>query len=170
MTTDNQDELLVVVDAHDRVIGAAPRCVIHREGLLHRAVHVLVFDSDGLLLLQQRSSTKDTYPLHWECVGGHVAPGESYEQTAQREVVEELGIESGPVEFLTKHGASEATGREFIAVFRTTVSGTIQPNPDEVLRVEPLQMAQVRAMAETGARPFSPAFIQTLHALVPLGF
>lgn len=165
MTTDNQEELLVVVDRQDRVLGAATRRAIHRDGLLHRAVHVLVFNTDGLLLLQQRSATKDTHPLHWECVGGHVAPGEDYEQTAQREVVEELGVEPGPVEFLTKHGASDATGLEFIAVFRTIVTGPFSPKPDEVLSVEPVQLDQLQRMIENRARPFSPAFIETMQAL-----
>jgi isopentenyl-diphosphate delta-isomerase type 1 len=169
MTTDNQDELLVVVDAQDRVVGKASRRVIHRDKLLHRAVHVLVFNGTGLLLLQQRSATKDTYPLHWECVGGHVAPGEEYEQTARREVLEELGVESGPLQFLTKHGPSEATGHEFIAVYKTVISDPVRPKAEEVLCVEPVEMTAVRAMAATLVRPFSPAFIETLRAIEPLG-
>ena len=65
MPYDNPAELFDVVDAEDRVIGQATRSEVHARGLLHRASHVFVFNSDGQLLLQQRSATKDAHPLCW---------------------------------------------------------------------------------------------------------
>src|SRR5690606_34978196 len=60
MTT---EEIFDVCDADDRVVGQARRSDVHARGLLHRAVHVFVFNSRGELLVQRRSANKDEYPL-----------------------------------------------------------------------------------------------------------
>ncbi len=78
-------ELLAVVDEHDNEIGAERRDVIHRDNLLHRAIHLFIFRPTGKLLLQQRSAAKDRYPLHWECVGSDLSPGTT--QVAQNYIV-----------------------------------------------------------------------------------
>ena len=69
-------EMLPVVDHRDREVGQAPRDQVHREGLLHRAVHVLVFDPAGRLYLQKRSPNKDTPPPEMDQLGlGTRGPG-----------------------------------------------------------------------------------------------
>ena len=55
-------ELLDVVDINDRVIGVKTRGEIHAKGLMHRAVHILVFNSKGELFIQKRSMCKDENP------------------------------------------------------------------------------------------------------------
>ena len=62
MTAGVSQELLDVVDAEDRVIGVKTRGEIHAQGLMHRAVHILVFNSKGELFLQKRSMSKDENP------------------------------------------------------------------------------------------------------------
>lgn len=72
----NYQELLDVVDEHDRVIGQATRERIHKEGLLHREIHVYFYNSVGDILFQKRGSDVDMNPdvLH-SSVGGHVDAG-----------------------------------------------------------------------------------------------
>ena len=53
------EELLDVVDEHDRVVGRERRGVIHARGLMHRSAQVLLFNSHGQLFLQKRSMNKD---------------------------------------------------------------------------------------------------------------
>lgn len=156
------DELLAVVNEHDEEIGAERRDVIHARGLLHRAVHVLVCAPDGRLLIQQRSSLKDTFPLHWECVGGHLSPGEAYRNAAEREVLEELGLAVEELQFLGKVAACEQTGMEFIEVYRATVSGTPRPAPSEVVAVEWMTMETLARELIHGGRLYSPTFRHTL--------
>src|SRR5260370_20546107 len=87
------EEIFDVVDENDRVIGRAPRSVVHAEKRLHRAVHVFVFNSRGELLLQKRSALKDEYPLcYTSSASGHLSAGETYEAAAPRELEEELGL------------------------------------------------------------------------------
>jgi len=90
-------ELLDIVDVHDRVTGVASRGEIHARGLMHRSVHVLVFNSENSVLLQKRSMQKDQFAGMWDSsCAGHVESGQSYEETAPRELQEELGF--SPVE------------------------------------------------------------------------
>ena len=59
------EEIFDVVNERDEVVGRAPRSEVHAHGLLHRAVHVLIFNARGELFLQKRSKTKDREPSRW---------------------------------------------------------------------------------------------------------
>ena len=60
------EELVLCLDAEDNVIDASSKLATHHgEGILHRAFSVLIFDSQGRLLVQQRSSDKITFPAVW---------------------------------------------------------------------------------------------------------
>jgi len=156
------DEILAVVDANDREIGGERRDVIHARDLLHRAVHVFVFGRDGRLLLQQRSAQKDTYPLHWECVGGHLSPGEKYREAAGREVQEELGVPAGDLHFLIKLCACRETGWEFIEVYRAVIESDPLPHPAEVIAVEWAKPGAVLREIANNGRLFSPSFLHSV--------
>ena len=82
-----------VVDENDNTTGTELRGAVHAKNLLHRAVHILVFNKAGELLLQKRSAWKDREPSKWDSsAAGHLEPGESYSDGAIRETEEELGI------------------------------------------------------------------------------
>jgi isopentenyldiphosphate isomerase len=121
------DELLYEVDEQDRPIGPRARGELHRLGLRHRAVHMLVFNAQGELFLQKRSLAKDINPGLWDTsAAGHVDFGESYDACAARELREELGIAgTAPLEFLFKLPASAGTGWEFVQVYRTVHDGEL---------------------------------------------
>lgn len=63
------------------------------EGLYHLVVHVWIRNGKGEYLMSQRSASRPTFPLLWECVGGSVLKGESSIDGALREVKEEIGID-----------------------------------------------------------------------------
>ena len=88
------NEIFDLVDDEDRVIGRAGRDEVHgNPALLHRVVHILVFDGRGRIYLQKRSEDKDVQPGRWDTsVGGHVDAGEERESAVLRELAEELGI------------------------------------------------------------------------------
>ena len=94
-STDNSDELFDVVNDKDEVIGQATRGEVHKnKKLIHRSIGVAVFNSKGELFLQKRSATKDTDPLLWTIsCSGHVRSGNDYDETAIRELKEELALE-----------------------------------------------------------------------------
>src|SRR6476661_9501954 len=87
------EEVFDVVNDRDEVIGQERRSEVHRRGLQHRAVHVLVFNSRGEVFLQKRSMKKDTFPGAWDSsASGHLDTGEDYDVCAVRELREEIGL------------------------------------------------------------------------------
>lgn len=152
------DELFDVVDADDRVIGQATRAEVHARGLLHRAVHIFVFNSAGELLIQMRSAAKDEYPLCWtSSASGHLDAGETYEQAAPREIQEELGL-AFPLEFVLKLPASAETSHEHSVLYRGISDDPPTINTAEIDRVEFHPLEAVATMLEDNPSEFSPAF------------
>ena len=162
MPYDNPAELFDVVDAEDRVIGQATRSEVHARGLLHRASHVFVFNSDGQLLLQQRSATKDAHPLCWtSSCSGHLDAGETYEIAAVRELKEEIGLEAD-VEFLVKLPAGPEPSNEHTALFRTTSDDCPRPDPTEVADLQWGDVDQWFGMLAVDPERFDPPFRELL--------
>ena len=150
------EELFDVVDCEDRVVGQQVRRVVHREGLLHRAVHIWLFDDEGRLLLQMRSASKDQFPLTWtSSASGHVDAGESYESAARRELEEELGV-TCELRRVAKLPASEATAQEFTVLFVGRHKGRLNPDPSEVADIRWWPVAGAVAEAARGTDNFSP--------------
>lgn len=127
-------ELLDVVDENDRVIGVKTRGEIHAQGLMHRAVHILVFNSSGELFIQKRSTGKDNNPGLWDSsAAGHVDSGEDYYDCAIRELSEELGISvSTPLEQLFRLPASPITDMEHCIVYRHIHEGPFELEAEEI--------------------------------------
>lgn len=146
------NELLPVVDHEDRQVELAPRAAVHAQGLLHRAVHVLVFTPDGRLWLQRRSMAKDTHPGKWtSSASGHVDPGEGYEAAARRELGEELGLELA-LTYVGKVAACMATENEFTAVYRAVTGQELRPDPVEISHMALFSLDQARALAADHAQ------------------
>lgn len=128
------EELFDIVDEHDAVVGCCPRREVHRLGLRHRAVHVLVFNARGEVFLQKRSLSKDCFPGTWDSsASGHLAPGEDYDAGALRELQEELGWQPAtPPTRLFKLAAGAETGQEFVWVYRAPGEGPFTLHPEEI--------------------------------------
>ena len=126
------EEIFDICDQDDQVIGQAPRSVVHREKLLHRAAHIFVFNRNGQLLVQVRSATKDEFPLcYTSSASGHLSAGEDYLESAQRELAEEIGI-TAPLTFVAKFPACEDFAWEHTTLYRAESDATPQPDPGEV--------------------------------------
>lgn len=128
------EELFDVVDLNDVVVGQATRKEVHARGLLHRAVHVFVFNCAGELFLQKRSQSKDTAPGAWDSsASGHVDAGEDYDGCVVRELREEIGLalDRTPARWLRLDACAE-TGNEFVWVYRGAAEGPFKLHPDEI--------------------------------------
>ncbi len=152
------------MDAEDRVVGQAPRGTVHGDNLLHRAVHILIFNTTGELFLQKRSRLKDRHPCVWDSsAAGHVDAGEDYDETATRELREELGI-SAALERVVKLPASERTGHEFIWLYRGQHDGPFDLARGEIEHAEFFPRALVTAWLEARPDDFAPGFAECWKA------
>lgn len=86
-------EQVILVDPDDHVLGMGEKLRVHREGWLHRAFSVFVFNPAGELLLQQRAWSKYHSGGLWSntCCS-HPRPGETVEAAALRRLQEEMGV------------------------------------------------------------------------------
>jgi 16S rRNA (adenine1518-N6/adenine1519-N6)-dimethyltransferase len=133
LAQDVHGEMFDVVDEANHVLRQASRHEVHKNGLRHRAVHIFVFNGAGELFLQKRSRWKDTHPLRWDSsAAGHVNAGDDYEETALREVHEEMGVTVARVELLAKIEAGAMTGWEFVHLFRAEHEGPFRLPPAEI--------------------------------------
>jgi len=155
---DDSQELFDVVDDEDRVIGQATRGEVHAKGLLHRSVHILVFNSAGDVFLQKRAMTKDENPGYWDSsAAGHVNAGEDYPACAHRELQEELGI-TGELQFFMKFSASRGTLWEHVHSFICTTDQKITINPLEISEGRFWPIAELQEARRHRAGRFTPTF------------
>jgi 16S rRNA (adenine1518-N6/adenine1519-N6)-dimethyltransferase len=160
VSNDAAEERFPVVDEEDRLKGAAPRSKVHANNLLHRAVHVLVFTPAGEVFLQMRSRWKDRHPLAWDSsAAGHVNAGEEYDQSAARELREELGIDI-PLEKVAKLPASERTGQEFICLYRGSYNEGLRLSPSEIEAGRFFPPRIVDRWIKARPRDFAPGFVE----------
>lgn len=109
-------EKLNILDEQGNIIGQEYRDVIHQKGLLHGEVHVWCVTPDNELIFQHRAKDKDTYPnLLDATAGGHVDLGETYDESAIKELKEETGLEAGVDDLIflrteIKNSYDEVTG------------------------------------------------------------
>lgn len=135
------EELVVLVNPQDEVLGLMEKMQAHENGLLHRAFSVFLFNKKGEMLLQQRAAGKYHSPLQWtNACCSHPRENESYLDAAKRRLKEELGIftELTPrFHFLYKADVGQNLWEhELDHVFTGDYDGEFELNPDEVAEIK----------------------------------
>ena len=157
-------EIFDVVNERNEVIGQAPRGEVHRKKLLHRAVHIFVFNDHGELWLQQRSHLKDVHPLDWDSsAAGHLDAGEDYATAAARELTEELGI-TAPTHYLASVPSCEATGMEFVELHAAKHNGPMHYAPDEIRTGGFFTIEETTRWIAARPQDFAGGFIECFRA------
>ena len=132
-----QEEKVVLVDKDNNQIGLMPKMEAHIKGKLHRAFSVIIFNSDGKILIQKRDSTKYHTPNLWSntCCS-HQREGEDNEKAGKRRLNEEMGFVTKLYNFCSfiyriefSNGLIEyENDHVLLGVF----DGNPKPNPKEV--------------------------------------
>jgi len=153
-----------VVDEDDVVVRVATRAEMRRQRLLHRAVSIAVFGSDGRLLVHRRASTKDIWPSYWDiAAGGVVSAGESHDEAAERELAEELGVRGVVLQHLGSGRYTDAAVDEIAHCYRCTCDGPFEFADGEVAEVRWVRWNELSGLM--AAQPFTP---DSLALLLPL--
>ncbi|MBD0672558.1 NUDIX hydrolase [Streptomyces sp. CBMA156] len=131
--TNPAEELLDVVDEHDRVIGTALRGEVYRRGLTHRCVFILVRDPAGRIFVHRRTDTKLFAPGAYDMfVGGVVGSGETYVEAAVREAEEELGVQGIAPRPLFKFLFEQDRLSWWFDMYEAEWDGPVSPQQSEV--------------------------------------
>lgn len=125
-------ELVDQLDEHGRVVGRVTRRVMRECNLRHRSVAVVVVNHRDELLVHRRADWKDVWPSRWDLAfGGVVGAGESWEDAAARELVEEAGVHV-PLEYLGEDGYADDHVRELARVYLARSDGPFRHEDGEV--------------------------------------
>lgn len=156
----SDDEVFDVVDEDDVVVRQEKRSVVHAENLIHRAVHVLVFNKKKEVLLQKRSILKDKCPGLWDSsAAGHLEAGEGYDACAPRELKEELAIDA-EVQHIAQLKPSENTGWEHIGLYVARYDGALRFPCSEIEHAVWFDMDQLNDWIAVRPEDFAPGFLE----------
>lgn len=158
-------ERVIIVDRQNRETGIVARAEMRRLCLIHRASYILVFSDRGELFLQKRTTTKDIYPGRYDiAAGGVVLAGETYEQSAARELREELGIGGVPLACHFDHFYADAENQVWGRIFSCRHDGPFVLQEEEVDSGQFLPLVDVLAMMRSPEQ-FTPDGIEILTRL-----
>ncbi|MGV8172423.1 MAG: isopentenyl-diphosphate Delta-isomerase [Candidatus Woesearchaeota archaeon] len=131
-------DYVVLVDTNNKKIGVEEKLKAHQDAKLHRAFSILIFNSKGELLIQQRAKEKYHCGGLWaNTVCSHPKPNETYNQATHRRLKEEMGFDCRLKKiFCFKYKITFDNGlteNEYDCVFRGKFDGTPKPNPAEIM-------------------------------------
>lgn len=162
-------ELIELYDIHRQPTGlVTTRGLKLAAGMYRIVVHICVFNSRGEMLIQQRQEDKKVFPGKWDIsAGGQVMKGETSQQAAQRELLEELSLMVELENVRPRITMNFEDGFDDIYVVESDAhiaELTIQGN--EVKAVDWADEEMVLRMIEKGEFiPYHPAYISLLFSL-----
>ena len=129
-------EKVILIDKNNRKIGTEEKIKAHKEGKLHRAFSIFIFNSKEELLIQKRAKNKYHSGGLWSnTCDGHPRPDESYIKAAPRRLKEEMGFDCRLKKlfcFYYKIKLGKLIENEFDCVFVGKFNGKPRPNPKEI--------------------------------------
>jgi isopentenyl-diphosphate delta-isomerase len=134
---DSMAKSLILVDESDNEIGVGDSETVHKEGLLHRAFSIFVFNSLGELLLQKRADAKNHSGGLWtNTCCSHPSRGDALDTLVHARLREEMGFDCHLKKILSfKYHAHVGNGlfeHEYDHVFVGLFDGQPHANPMEV--------------------------------------
>ncbi len=134
----SEAEELILVDTDDNETGFLPKATCHDgDGQLHRAFSLFLFNAEGELLLQKRSSSKRLWPGYWSnSICSHPRRGESMQIATERRLQDELNM-ACDLEFVYKFVYQAKFGEpgsenEYCHVYLGRTPLEVNPNKNEI--------------------------------------
>ena len=164
MSSHTQFEVIDVVDENDMIIGSIERTPAWNASrhTLHRFIDIFVKTSDGRFVIQQRAAHKKKPLVFNSPVGGLVTQGLTYEQAAQKELLEELGLHE-PVQYVGSFkDYHPETGKlaAFAQLFEVTSDGPFTGWEAEAERLETFTVDELNHMTQRFPYLFTSGFLK----------
>ncbi|WP_214365165.1 NUDIX domain-containing protein [Pseudonocardia sp. H11422] len=154
------NELVAVYDAAGAVTGVAARGEVYARSLWHGSAGVLLRSGDGERVYVHRRSPEKLVMagLHDCWAGGVVGPGETPQQTAVRELAEELGVTGIPLHPLFALAWDQGPGglRCHLFAYEAHWDGPVVHQPSEITSGGWMDLAELRTRLADPGWPFVP--------------
>jgi 4-hydroxy-3-methylbut-2-enyl diphosphate reductase len=164
MTTNpNATEFVILVNAADEQVGTMEKMEAHRTGVLHRAISVLIFDSQNRMLIHRRAATKYHSAGLWtNACCSHPRLNETPEQAAHRRLQEEMGFDC-PLHYVFNFTYKAPVGHDLIEheldhVFFGRYEGEIHLNPEEADDYRYISLQELMAHIEQSPTEYTEWF------------
>jgi isopentenyldiphosphate isomerase len=168
-STENE-EFLDVINENEVVIGVRSRKDIHHLGLLHREVHVWLYDDERNVYFQKSPKHKTSAGLFDASVGGHVDKGEDCLMAAVREMQEESGlsVSASDLILLDKfRGVAEHEQKGIINNFLRSVYIYKNPVKESEIKTDPKETDGLHKFTLDHLSKLSDKDAQLFHKFVP---
>jgi isopentenyl-diphosphate delta-isomerase len=161
-------EHVILVDEHDTALGTMEKMEAHRQGALHRAFSILLFNSRGEVLLQKRASNKYHSGGLWtNTCCSHPQADETMEEATRRRLRQEMGIDlqtEFAYKFIYKTPlGSDLTEHELDHVYIGTFDGIPKINQEEVEEWKFMDLPSLRADMKKNPDQYTYWFRLILH-------
>jgi isopentenyl-diphosphate Delta-isomerase len=157
------EENILLVNKDDEVIGTDTKENCHLgDGILHRAITAFVFNNKNEILITKRSAGKKLWPGFWDATcSTHVHEGETYEQSGERRLMDELGF-SCKLKFIFKfqyqvNYKDIGAENEICGIIVGNYNGEIKLNPEEISEYKWISMEQLKKEID-GEEVYCPWF------------
>ncbi|HTE57234.1 MAG TPA: NUDIX domain-containing protein [Verrucomicrobiae bacterium] len=160
---------IFVVDEQGKPVGLFPKEEVWAKGLLHRIVRVMAEDSQGRILLQKRSPHMDLFPNTWDhSAAGHVDEGETYQQAAQRETEEEIGVKNAVLEEIASWSTYDVVNGRILnrlnKLYRARLDApSLDLEEAEVSEVRWFTLAEISRLIREHPDQVTPGLIQVMQ-------
>ena len=162
-----QIEYLDLVDENDNVIGKEDRNIVYKNNWRNfRVINIMIFTSDGKIVVPKRSANRKVFPGCYDCsVGGHVSSGENYEQAAYRELEEELGIIGVVLEEIAYFKPSDIDTSSFSKLYKLVYDKELDYDKDGIEEIYYMKKEEILKLIEVDKTRFKddyPKFFKWL--------
>lgn len=163
-------EYVVLVDEDDNAVGTEEKLAAHQApGKLHRAISVVLFDSRGRVLLQQRAAHKHHFKSLWSntcCT--HPRPEENVIDAGRRRLREEMGCDTrlrdvGSFIYRAEDPESGLVEHELDHVLIGIFNGEPEINRDEARASRWMHLDAIDSNLATSPYQFTPWFEEVLE-------
>lgn len=136
-----------------------------KEGENRMVVHVVIFNSKGEMLIQQRQSTKKHWPSLWDIsCGGCSIAGETSKESAHRELLEELGIDYDFSDVRPHYTINFERGFDDVYFLELDIDvKDLVLQEDEVIQAKWATVEEIKTLISEGKFiPYLPGYVECL--------
>lgn len=134
------------------------------QGCYHLVIQAWIRNSRGQYLISQRSASRPTFPLQWECVGGSALKGEDSLTAALREIKEEVGLDLPKDSGRLLLSQVRQNFRDLLDTWLWDYDGEADltnATTDEVAQVKWMTVEEIRALFDSGAMVYTMEYFFT---------